>query len=157
MTFFLFAFARLTESRLADKKFRDTSKSVGGVGWKICNYNFKEQKQKTHLLGEGVPVEELHRLQMGMELLDHGELLFQQVLDDVSHRHVVRQSNPVAHRDELAASASKTRTPVKSRRCLLVDLFEPSAGNRSREFPLPASLAPTFLGILWKRKEIVEA
>lgn len=44
---------------------------------------------KTHLLGEGVPVEELHRLQMGMELLDHGELLFQQVLDDVSHRHVV--------------------------------------------------------------------
>lgn len=46
---------------------------------------------------------------MGVELLDDGQLLLQQVLDDVAHRHVVWQPDSVADRDELAAPANKRK------------------------------------------------
>lgn len=56
-----------------------------------------------------------------MELLDDCELLFQQVLDNVSHRHVVGQPNSVAHRDELPASASKRKHPLTASTMSLID------------------------------------
>lgn len=55
---------------------------------------------------ESIPVQELHQLQMRMELLHHGELLFQEVLDDVPHRHIVWQSNSIADGDELSSPES---------------------------------------------------
>lgn len=42
-----------------------------------------------YLLVKGVLVEELHRLQMRMKLLDHRQLLLQKVLDDISHGYVI--------------------------------------------------------------------
>ena len=56
-----------------------------------------------------------------MELLDDCELLFQQILDNVSHRHVVGQPNSIAHRDELPASASKRKHPLTASTMSLID------------------------------------
>jgi len=57
---------------------------------------------------EGILVQELHRLQMRVELLHHGELLFQKVLDDVPHCYIVWQSDSVANGDELSSTITNT-------------------------------------------------
>lgn len=58
---------------------------------------------------EGVLVEEFHRLQMRVELVHDREILLQEILDDIPHRHVVWQSDFVADGDKFAASESKRR------------------------------------------------
>lgn len=60
-----------------------------------------------YLFVEGILVEELHRLQMRVKLIHHCQVLFQEVLDNIPHRHVVRQSDFVADGYKFAASESK--------------------------------------------------
>lgn len=46
-----------------------------------------------------------------MKLLYHRELLFQEVLNNVPHRHVVWQSDFVTDGDELSSTKNKRRYP----------------------------------------------
>ena len=50
--------------------------------------------------------EESLRLEMRVELLDDGELRAEDVIGDVSHRHVVRQPDLVPHSFEPAAAGN---------------------------------------------------
>ena len=56
---------------------------------------------------KGILVEELEDFEMRVKLLDYGELFLQHVLDYVSYRHVVGESDSISDRDELAASETE--------------------------------------------------
>lgn len=60
---------------------------------------------KRDLFVEGILVQEFHRLQVRVELFHYSELLSQQVLDNVSHCHIIRQSDSIADGDELSTTS----------------------------------------------------
>lgn len=65
----------------------------------------------SYLVVKGILVQELHWLQVRVELFYDCELLFQEIFDNVSHRYIVRQSDPVADGDKFSSTETKRKYP----------------------------------------------
>lgn len=62
---------------------------------------------KRDLFVKGILIQELHWLQMRVELFYHCELLFQEIFDNVSHRYIIWQSDSVTDSDEFSSAGNR--------------------------------------------------